>query len=45
MKTPAEVYAASTRKLPTLVIPTYPKDWYTHVVDATGKITHRRWSV
>ena len=45
MRTPAEVYTASPRKLPALVIPTYQNDWYPHVVDATGKVTHRRWSV
>ena len=45
MRTPAELYRPSDRKLPTLVVPTYPKDWYPHTVDSTGKIIHRRWSV
>ena len=45
MRTPAELYRPSDRRLPALVVPTYPKDWYPHTVDATGKITHRRWSV
>jgi len=45
MRTPAELYRPSERKLPALVIPAYPKDWYPHTVDSTGKIIHRRWSV
>lgn len=45
MRTPAELYRPSERKLPALVVSTYPKEWYAHTVDATGKIMHRRWSV
>jgi putative transposase len=45
MKTPAELYTPSSRKLPALIVPTYPKDWHPHCVDGVGKITHRRWGV
>jgi putative transposase len=45
LRTPAELYRPSERKLPALVIPNYPKDWHPHHVDISGKIMHRRWSV
>jgi transposase InsO family protein len=45
MKTPAELYAPSPRKLPALIVPTYPQHWHPPCVDGVGKITHRRWGV
>ena len=43
MATPADVYRPSKRKLPAMVIPSYPKHWFVHRVEPTGHITHRRW--
>lgn len=41
MRTPADLYRRGHRRLPTLVVPSYPPDWHTHRVDKTGKVEVR----
>lgn len=43
MRTPADLYRPSKTRMPTLVIPSYPKHWFVHRVEPTGHITHRCW--
>lgn len=45
LRVPAELYRPSSRKMPMLVIPSYPKHMHPVHVDTSGKITHRRWKV
>jgi putative transposase len=43
MRTPSEVYVPSSRRMPALVLTTYPNHLHTHRVDVFGQIDHRRW--
>jgi transposase InsO family protein len=45
MRTPSEIYVPSSRRMPALVLITYPKQLYAHRVDVFGQIQHRRWRV
>jgi transposase InsO family protein len=45
MRTPAQVYVPSKRRMPTLVLTTYPSHMSVHRVNERGFIEHRGWRV
>lgn len=45
MRTPAEIYVPSSRRMPAMVLSAYAKYMHPHRVDVFGQIDHRRWRV